>query len=294
MATMKAIKKRISSVNNTKKIMKAMDLVAASKLQKARMRLENVLPLYENIKLVMDGIKASIRVGEETAFAQEREVKCIAYIVLTSDRGLCGGYNANASKEALACIQENKDKKEKIIAIGAKGSEYFRRRGKHVVFKCAGPSEATTYENAELIGDMAASMYKSGEVDEVYLIYTHFESILAHCPQVEKLLPLRRTGTGTGAGTGDDGDTGVVEMSYDPDVGTFISYAVPMYLNVTIYGAMMESAVCEYASRMTSMDSATRNASEIIEDLTLEYNRKRQGLITQEITEIVSGANALK
>jgi len=287
MATMKAIKKRISSVNNTKKIMKAMDLVAASKLQKARMRLENVLPLYENIKLVMEGVKASVQSGEEVAFADEREVKCIAYIVLTSDRGLCGGYNVNVSKEALACINENKDKQEKIIAIGSKGSEYFRRRGKHVFFKCAGPSEATTYENAELIGDMAASMYKSGEVDEVYLIYTHFESILVHSPQVEKLLPL-------GTGTRDDDSKGVVEMSYDPDVGTFISYAVPMYLNVTIYGAMMESAVCEYASRMTSMDSATRNATEIIEDLTLEYNRKRQGLITQEITEIVSGANALK
>jgi len=284
---MKAIKKRISSVNNTKKIMKAMDLVAASKLQKARMRLENVLPLYENIKLVMDGIKASINADEKVAFTEEREVKCIAYIVLTSDRGLCGGFNVNASKEALACIRANGDKAEKIIAVGSKGSEYFRRRGKDVVFKCAGSSEATTFENAEYIGDMAASMYKSGEVDEVYLIYTHFESILAHSPLVEKLLPIR-------AEVSDDGSPVNVEMSYDPDVGTFISYAVPMYLNVTIYGAMMESAVCEYASRMTSMDSATRNATDIIEDLTLEYNRKRQGLITQEITEIVSGANALK
>ena len=267
--------------------MKAMDLVAASKLQKARMRLENVLPLYENIKLVMEGIKASVCFGDEVAFAEEREVKCIAYIVLTSDRGLCGGYNVNAAKEAMACIHENKGKKEKIIAIGSKGSEYFRRRGKNVVFKNAGPSEATTFEYAELIGDIVATMYKSGEIDEVYLIYTHFESILTHSPQVEKLLPLR-------TGASDEGGAGVVEMSYDPDVGTFISYAVPMYLNVTIYGAMMESAVCEYASRMTSMDSATRNATEIIEDLTLEYNRKRQGLITQEITEIVSGANALK
>jgi F-type H+-transporting ATPase subunit gamma len=168
-----------------------------------------------------------------------------------------------------------------------KGSEYFRRRGKNVVYKCAGASEATAFEDAESLGDRAASMYKSGEVDEVYLIYTHFESILTHSPHIEKLLPIR---TETQESTG----SGPVEMSYDPDIGTFISYAVPMYLNVTIYGAMMESAVCEYASRMTSMDSATRNATDIIEDLTLDYNRKRQGLITQEITEIVSGANALK
>jgi len=290
MATMKAIKKRISSVNNTKKIMKAMDLVAAAKLQKARMRLENVLPLYDNIKLVMQGIKESLATaGGEVAFAEDREVKSIAYIVISSDRGLCGGYNVNVGKEALACVNTNKDKPEKIIAIGAKGAEYFRRRGKNVAYKSAGASEATTFEDAERIGDMVASMYKSGEADEVYLVYTHFQSILVHTPHIEKILPIRAKAPGDGSAV-----AGAVEMSYDPDVATFISRAVPMYLNVTIYGAMMESAVCEYASRMTSMDSATRNATEIIEDLTLEYNRKRQGMITQEITEIVSGANALK
>jgi len=287
MATMKAIKKRISSVNNTKKIMKAMDLVAASKLQKARMRFEDVLPLYDNIKLVMDGIKASIRASDEVMFAEEREVKSIAYIVLTSDRGLCGSYNANVSKEALACINANKEKQEKIIAIGAKGSDYFRRREKNVVLKYAGASEATTFENAEAIGAQVASMYNSGEADEVYLVYTHFESILTHSPRVEKLLPIR-------AERSDDDSPVSVEMSYDPDVSTFISHAVPLYLKITIFGAMLESALCEYASRMTSMDSASRNASDIIEDLTLEFNRKRQGMITQEITEIVSGANALK
>ena len=287
MATMKAIKKRISSVNNTKKIMKAMDLVAASKLQKARSRLDDVLPLYDNIKLVMDGIKASVRAGDEIAFAEERDVKSIAYIVLTSDRGLCGGYNVNVAKEALACINANEGKQEKILSIGSKGAEYFRRRDKNVIYKSTGASEAMAFEDAELLGERVASMYKSGEIDEAYIIYTHFESILTHSPCIEKLLPIRTE-------PDESGEQEPIEMSYDPDIGTFISYAVPMYLNVTIYGAMMESAVCEYASRMTSMDSATRNATEIIEDLTLDYNRKRQGLITQEITEIVSGANALK
>ena len=287
MATMKAIKKRISSVNNTKKIMKAMDLVAASKLQKAKSRLEDIRPLYDNIKHVMDGIRAGIRPGSEIPFAEEREeVSSIAYIVLTSDRGLCGGYNANVSKEALRLINENADVRENLLTVGSKGLEYFKRRGKNVVFKCAGASEATTFENAEDIGEIISSMYTEGEVDEVYLIYTHFESVLAHEPCIEKLLPIH-------AGQRND-DEKKIEMDYDPDINTFISYAVPMYLNVTIFGAMIESAVCEYASRMTSMDSATRNAGDIIEDLTLVYNRKRQGMITQEITEIVSGANALK
>jgi len=287
MATMKAIKKRISSVNNTKKIMKAMDLVAASKLQKAKSRLDDIRPLYDNIKLVMGGIRAGVNAEDQVPFTEEREVKNIAYIVLTSDRGLCGGYNANVAKEALLFMNANKDKLEKIIAVGTKGWEYFRRRNKKIVHKTTGATESATFEDAEFIGSMVASMYEAGEVDEVYLVYTHFETVLSHVPRIDKLLPV--------SPEQNDGETGkTLEMSYDPDINTFISYAVPMYLNVAIYGAMIESAVCEYASRMTSMDSATRNAAEIIDDLTLEYNRKRQGMITQEITEIVSGANALK
>ena len=284
---MKAIKKRISSVNNTKKIMKAMDLVSASKLQKAKSQLDDIRPLYDNIQLVMDGIKASISADEEIAYAQDRKVKNIAYLILTSDRGLCGGYNANVSKEAMSCISANKDAGEKIIAVGSKGWDYFKRRGKNVVQKYAGPSEATTYESAEQIGKRIADMYTSGEADEVYLIYTHFETILTHEPAVVKLLPIKTDAEGAAS-------FAFSTMSYDPDVSTFISYAVPMYLNTTIFGAMIESMVCEQASRMTSMDAATRNATEIIDDLTLEYNRKRQNMITQEITEIVSGANALQ
>ena len=287
MANMKAIKKRISSVNNTKKIMKAMDLVSASKLQKAKTQLDDIRPLYDNIQLVMNGIKSSISVDDEIVYAQDRKVKSAAYIVLTSDRGLCGGYNTNVSKEALAVMNTNKDTEEKVIAVGSKGWDYFKRRGKNVVHKYPGPSEATTYDSAEQIAKHAAEMYTSGEADEVYLVYTHFETILAHEPAIVKLLPIK-------ADTEGDAPFAFSSMSYDPDVGTFISYAVPMYLSTTIFGAMVESLVCEQASRMTSMDAATRNATEIIDDLTLEYNRKRQNMITQEITEIVSGANALQ
>ena len=292
MPTMKAIKKRISSVGNTKKIMKAMDLVSASKLQKAKAQLDDIKPLYENIKVVMDGIKASAGHGDEMAFAEDREVKSIAYVVLSSDRGLCGGYNVNVAKKAMAQITEDQGKDEKIVAVGSKATDYLKRRGKNVVYKCAGPSEATTFEEAEVIGNLVASMYTTGEVDEVYLVYTQFESILAHNPSIVKLLPIKedkKEAAEEGAPA-----PAVSLMSYDPDISTFIEFAVPMYLNTTIFGAMIESLVCEQASRMTSMDAATRNASEILEDLTLEYNRKRQNMITQEITEIVSGANAVQ
>ena len=285
MSSMKAIKKRLTSVNNTKKIMKAMNLVAASKLQKAKSRLDDIRPMYSDIKKVMENIRAGISDDMNIPFAEAREVKNIAYIVLTSDRGLCGSFNATVSKEAMAYVEANKDKNAKIIAVGSKGWDYFRRRGKDIIHRCEGASEATAFVDAEALGFKVAEMYSAGEVDEVYIVYTHFESVLTHIPYIEKLLPLRMAAS-------EDFDPGSFLMSYDPDINTFIKHAVPMYLNMTIFGAMMESAVCEQAARMTSMDSATRNATDIIDDLTLEYNRKRQSMITQEITEIVSGANA--
>ena len=284
MPSMKAIKRRITSVNSTRQIMKAMDLVAAAKLQKAKERLDFVRPLYNNIKTVMDGIHAGAD-GLSSVYFGKREAKNAAYVVITSDRGLCGGYNINVAKEALAFINARPDTKEKIISVGAKGYEYLRRRGKNILQRFNSISEITPYEDAERMGSLLVSMYTSGEVDEIYMAYTHFKSILTHDPVIVRLLPV-----GGDAGPAGENDP----MAYEPDVETFMTYAIPMYLNTFIYGAMVESAVCEQASRMTSMDAATRNAEEIIDDLTLMFNRKRQGLITQEITEIVSGSKNLK
>jgi len=246
--------------------------------------------MFENMAIVMESIKKSIDPTKNIEFTQIRDVKSVAYIVLTSDRGLCGSFNTNVSKEASALIESNKDKNEHILAIGTKGYEYFRRKEKNVIFRGSAPSETTSFIDAELLGRKIADMYRAGEVDEVYIVYTHFESILSHTPYTAKLLPIN---TDITEEDDDDSIYAPVEMTFDPDPKTFFEDAVPMYLNTIIYGAMMESTVCELASRMTSMDSATRNATEIIDDLTLEYNRKRQGMITQEITEIVTGANAL-
>jgi len=285
MPSMKAIKRRITSVNSTQQIMKAMDLVAAAKLQKAKERLDFVRPLYSNIKTVMDGIHSS---GSEidNIYIEKREVKCAAYLLITSDRGLCGGYNINVAKEAIAFMNARPDIEEKIITVGSKGWEYLRRRGKNILQRFGSVSELTPYEDAQKIGALLNSMYVTGEVDEVYVAYTHFESILTHAPSIAKLLPVGETTSGDG------GDYEL--MDYEPDIETFMTFAIPMYLDTFIYGAMVESAVCEQASRMTSMDAATRNAEDIIDDLTLMFNRIRQGAITQEITEIVSGAKNLR
>lgn len=287
MAAIKAIKKRITSVTSTRKIMKAMNLVSASKLQKAKARLDDIRPMYSDIKKVMENIRAGATDGENIPFAEPREVKNIAYIVLTGDRGLCGAFNTTLAKEAFAYIEakEKKGMNPKVIAVGSKGWDYFRRRGKDIALRTEAASEASSFSDAEALGNMLAKMYEDEEVDEVYIIYTHFQSVLAHIPYIEKLLPLKIDA--------EQQDSSVTSfMSFDPDINTFIKNAVPMYLSITIFGAMMESVVCEQAARMTSMDSATRNAEEIIDDLTLLFNRTRQGLITQEITEIVSGANA--
>ena len=266
-----------------------MNLVAASKLQKVKPRLEGIRSLQESITQAMDYVRSRIDPDEEIPFTENREVKNIAYIVLSGDRGLCGGYNNNVSKEALSIVESHRDKKEHIIAIGAKGADYFRRRKKNVILRTESASEATAYIDAEIITHKLTTMYKKGEIDEAYIIYTHFESVLTHIPYTVRLLPLKPDSSTTAASAW----SASLSMLYEPDAKAFIEHAVPLYLSASIYGAMLEAAVCESAARMTNMDSATRNATEIIEDLTLQFNRMRQSMITQEITEIVSGANAI-
>jgi len=183
-------------------------------------------------------------------------------------------------------MKNNAGKKEVIITVGNKGLEYLRRRGKDVLYKFEGPTENTTYEDAELYGGMLYSMFMLGNIDEAYVVYTGFKTVLSHEPKAVRIIPIGS----------DDRDSGGSKrlMIYDPDIKGFLDYAVPLYLNTFVYGAMVESSVCENAARMTSMDSAANNAAEIVEDLTLVYNRTRQSIITQEITEIVSGANAIQ
>ena len=282
---MKLIKRRIASVSGTQKLMRAMDLAAASRFHRAKARLEHIRPLYESIREIMAGVHPEDE-RFDGPYAARDKVRNIAYVVITGDRGLCGGYNVNVSREALALMDANPGSEEHIITVGTKGWEFFRRRHRKVALRIRNASEDAFYEEAEQIGSMLSRMYRSEEIDEAYLIYTHFESVLSHSPRIFRLLPV-------GA---DDFERKAhhEHMIYEPGAEDFMEYAVPLYLDVSIYGAMVESAVCEHAARMTSMDAAARNAGEIIDSLTMDYNRKRQGLITQEISEIVGGANALK
>jgi len=279
MPSMKAIKRRIASVRNTQQIMKAMNLVAASKVQKNKAKLEAVKPLVESARDFIDNGVNHPEVAE-SLYYKARQVKNTAYIVISGERGLCGSFNANVLKMALGDME---DKNEQIIAVGAKSKEFFVRRKKNLLGDgYVGVIENSPYGVATAIAEQLTDMYAEEKIDEVYIVYTEFINLLSQNPQVKRLLPLKTTNSEVEE-----------DKIYEPDIHTYLKKAIPIHLATFIYGAMVESSVCEQASRMTSMDAATRNAGELVDKLTLQYNRQRQSAITQEISEIVGGANVI-
>lgn len=280
MASMRDIKRRIKSVNSTQQITNAMYLVASSKLNKARNRLEDTRPFFNETRKVIANIVNGSN-GINHPFLETRTVKSTGVIVITGDRGLCGGYNANVNKIALTAIK-NKDS-DKVIAVGSKGKDFFKSRG-NVKEAFTNISEKPTYEDALKIGRLALEMFTSQEVDEVYLAYTEFVSTLVSEPKLIKLFPLDVEDF-----KNDTPSTSALTI-YEPGEEEVLEYVIPKYVNTVIYGALVESAVCELGARMTAMDSATENAEDMINTLNLVYNRARQSAITQEITEIVGGS----
>jgi F-type H+-transporting ATPase subunit gamma len=294
---MKAIKQRRASVKNMQQAMRAMNLVATAKLQRARQEFQQIRGFVEDT----DKLTLSAAADERAAghfFVQGRgPSRNAVYLVISSDRGKCGGYNINVAKAAHTHARDY-GKSAEFIVVGIKGLEYFLSRGQTAQYENA-PKTTPQYSQAKKLSADLIDMYRDplqakkgegyapGVIDEVYIVYTKFTSILATEPKVVQVLPLSARLPGLA-------DTKRAPMEYDPGPEEFLTFMAEKYLNAYIYGAMMESVVCEQAARMLNMDAATNNAQEIIEDLTLMYNRQRQGAITQEITEIVSGANALQ
>ncbi len=283
MASMRDIKRRIKSVNSTQQITKAMNLVASSKLTRAKNRLMDTRPFFQETRKVIAGVVNGSK-GISHPFLEQREVKKKAIILITGDRGLCGGYNANVSKAAMSHADDVNN--VSAITVGSKGREFFKRRGIKIIESFTGISEKPGYSDALKIGQLALDLFTKGEADEIYLAYTEFITTLYSEPKVIKVLPVD-----VNEFTNDDGDSSGQSLTiYEPDEEAVLEYVIPKYVNTVIFGAMVESAVCELGARMTAMDSATENASEMIDSLNLLYNRARQGQITQEITEIVGGS----
>ena len=280
MASMRDIKRRIKSVNSTQQITKAMYLVASSKLNKAKLRLNETLPFATEIKKVIANIVTGSNNVTHPFLQKRQEVKNTCVIVITGDRGLCGGYNSNVNKKALTAIKNNTDK---VITVGSKAKDFFKNRT-NIIESFTNISEHPSYEDALKIGRLALELFSSGQVDEVYLAYTEFISSLSSEPKLIKLFPLDANEFKN------ENTSSKMLKSYEPNEEEVLKYVIPKYVNTVIFGALVESAVCELGARMTAMDSATENASEMIDALNLVYNRARQGAITQEITEIVGGS----
>lgn len=288
MASMRDIKRRKASIQSTGQITKAMKLVSTVKLQKAKARAEQAKPYFD---CMYDTVQSILSRTEHLnhPFVQGGSGPKKAVIVITSNRGLAGGYNSNVVKlitggeSGLAA--EEKENLE-IYAVGKKGRDTLSRQGYAVKREYSECVEEPNYEDAGAISRDVLEAFEKGEISEIYLAYTYFKNTVVHEPVLKKLLPLDKE---EGAGTeGPD-----MPMNFEAEEEAVLELLVPKYITSLIYGALLESAASENGARMQAMDSATGNAEEIISDLTLLYNRARQSSITQELTEIIAGANAI-
>lgn len=287
-AGVREYKRRIRSVKNTQQITKAMKMVAAAKLRRAQENAEASRPYTETLRETLARLAAVAVDIEHPLLQKKEEVKNVGYIVVTADRGLCGAYNTNIIKAANTAIAEDERKVEaKIVAVGRKARDFYRKRG-GLVAEYVNLGDNISYADAREIGQYIIKAYEDGELDEVYVVYARFVNALRQVPTIEKILPLEPP-----TQEGETEET-FVEYIYEPSAETIMYTLLPRYVGSQIYHAMLESKASEHGARMTAMGNATENAAEIIDNLTLEMNKARQAAITEEILDIVGGAEALK
>lgn len=295
------IRRKIKSINSTKQITKAMELTSTAKLKSSKKRFEASKPYFNTLLSTIRDIINSER-SLRTTLAAKAEGKSPLLIVITSDRGLCGGYNVNVLKEALALI--SKKENYRLITVGKKAKDFFRARGYAIEKSFEGISEKPDMVSATLIGNLAQQLLKDKAVDEVYVVATKMVSTISQLAYAKRVMPVDlaeldmaeapidsplREGVGAGS---EEKKAGSV-INYDPSAEAVLNMLMPKLMVSTVLAAMIEASVAEQAARRNAMESATDNAQEMIDTLVLSYNQARQAAITQEITEIVGGANAL-
>lgn len=279
-ASMKDIKLRIKSVESTMQITKAMELVASSKLRKAKERQERSRPYFAALRDTLTDLEAATS-DFSSPYQTQREVKKRCLIVIAGDRGLAGGYNSNIFKAVSEWTEDTTP--VCVLPIGKRAVDFFARKGVEILTHEFAEAAGISISDCFTISDLITKGYLSGQFDEVSIVYTQFISMLTQTPTHERLLPLERQ-----QGTQREGQRSLV--LYEPSPDAVYHAVVPNYIAGMIYGAMCESVASELGARRTAMDAASKNAAEMIDDLSLRYNRARQGAITQEITEIVAGA----
>lgn len=283
---MRDIKRRIRSVSSMEHITNAMKLVSAAKLRRAKNTFEKTREYFHYITESIEEIFNNTNEVPSHYLKGNREIKTTCYIIMTSSRGLCGSFNSNVIKEAARQIADDPEKPV-IIAVGTKGKDFFGKRGYDIQGEYLLPPESIAFVETHDISKPIIDMYNSGQIDEVVMIYTAFVSSLEQKVRSVTLLPFE---------IDRDPDIPKLEkqLDYEPSVEEVFNYLIPKYVEIMIYGAIVESATCEHAARRMAMENATDNARDMIGELTLFYNRTRQAAITNEISEIVGGAEALK
>ncbi len=295
MANLRDIRNRISSVNNTQQITKAMKMVAAAKLRKAQDRMTQTRPYASKIAEVAGRLTDSSN-ASNPVMRKPEEVRNVLFIVVGSDRGLCGGFNNNLFKEVEKQLQANfekhlENKTLSIVAIGKKAKAYFKKRKYSVIESFPGFFDDINYDATSDIMTSATKQFVEGEFDEVYITYNEFKSVIAQNRKVQQVLPIDTESIGnTKTDTASDQAN---DYLYEPNSQAILDRLLPLHLNMQLWRAVLESNASEHGARMTAMDSATENAKDLEKELRLKYNQARQSAITTEISEIVSGAQAL-
>jgi F-type H+-transporting ATPase subunit gamma len=283
LATARDLQRQINTVKNQARVFSALQTVSSVKFRKAEARVKKARPYADNVEQMMRDVAGSA--SGDLPLLVGREVNRVAICTLTADRGLAGGFNAQVLRRTVS-LRNEKDQNALQVASGRKAVAFFRFRRVELAEVFTGFTDNPTYEKAREIGNTLTNLFEDEEADEVYLVYNRFESALNQTPVVKRLLPVAEEGD-------EDEDNGASYMEYVPDAETVLKRLVPRYVETMVWQALLEGAAGEHGARMTAMKNATDNANDLVRDLTLQMNKARQAQITQEILEIVGGAEAL-
>ncbi|HVR42952.1 MAG TPA: ATP synthase F1 subunit gamma [Thermoanaerobaculia bacterium] len=277
------LRRRIRSVRNTQQITRAMKMVAAAKLRRAQERMLAARPYSGALHQVLQSVASRVS-ADEHPLLRRRPEKNVLLLVMSADKGLCGAFNMNAIKGALAALSEQPWEQVQLLPIGRKANDFFRRRQMAIRFHAVQVFQALSMETAKEIAQVIIDDYAAEKVDAVWVVYNEFRSMISQRVVLHRMLPIELE---------ERERTSEVDYLYEPAPETILNQLLPRHVEFQLYRMLLESAAAEHAARMTAMEAATRNASDMIDRLTLNYNRLRQAAITKEIIEIVSGAAAL-
>ena len=296
MASLQDLRRRISSVRNTRKITKALELVAGARLRRAQTRIEEMRPYADRMQELMIGTARAASSFRNLALLQERyEVRRVAFVVVTGDRGLAGPFNGQVLRRAFELERQARGEGQEVVwlTVGRKGASTLRFRRYELTDQWAGFADKPSYSDAQAIGHKLAELYEAEEVDRVVLLYNRYESALVQRVTTTDLLPIREDVLAEEEAEEEKSGGVSGDFIYEPEPEQILERLLPVYLETEIYRALLESAAAFLASQMTAMRNASKNAGELIDTLTLQLNRARQAEITQEILEVVAGADAL-